>query len=240
MWIACTNRGTIEVAARAGLGALAFSFVDPGEAGKWVGTYYDLIRSEECVPLGHTVNPNIALVSSFSMHEDRGQAIRNGLEGFEFFRYAVNALVAHDARPGRSTLWDDFQRQRGDVTEQIVEKAMAQGDRYASTIGTPDDARRHLRALDAAGVDQVIFIQQAGQNRHDDICGSLEMFAKEVMPEFHAGEAERVAKKQRDLQPFVDAALGRKQWMRPLEDDEIPIVRASAAKAQVPDDGAAL
>jgi alkanesulfonate monooxygenase SsuD/methylene tetrahydromethanopterin reductase-like flavin-dependent oxidoreductase (luciferase family) len=236
MWIACTNRGTIEVAARAGLGALAFSFVDPAEAEHWVHTYYDLIRSEECVPLGHTVNPNLALVTSFSLHEDRAQAIRNGLEGFEFFRYAINALVAHDARPGRSTLWEDFQRERGDVTEQIVAAAMAKGDGYASTIGTPDDARRHLRAMEAAGVDQVIFVQQAGQNRHEDICASLEMFAAEVMPEFHEHEAERVARKTRELAPFVEAALARKDWMRPLTDDEIPIVRASVAKAQVPGD----
>jgi alkanesulfonate monooxygenase SsuD/methylene tetrahydromethanopterin reductase-like flavin-dependent oxidoreductase (luciferase family) len=234
MWIACTNRSTIEVAGRAGIGALAFSFVDPAEAEHWVHTYYDLIRSEECVPLGHTVNPNLALVTSFSLHEDRGEAIRKGLEGFEFFRYAINALVAHDAKPGRSTLWADFQRERGDVTEEIVAKAVAQGDSYASTIGTPEDARRHLRAMEAAGVDQVIFVQQAGQNRHEDICASLEMFAAEVMPEFHEHEAERVAKKDAELAPFVEAALARKQWMRPLEDDEIPIVKASVARAQVP------
>ena len=223
-----------DVAARAGLGALAFSFVDPDEAARWVTTYYDLIRSEECVPLGHAVNPNIALVTSFSLHEDRAQAIRNGLEGFEFFRYAINALVAHDARPGRSTLWEDFQRERGDVTEEIVAKAMTKGDEYASTIGTPDDARRHLRAMQAAGVDQVIFIQQAGQNRHEDICASLEMFAAEVMPEFHEREADRERAKREDLQRYMDAALARKEWMHPLEDDEIPIVKASVAKAQVP------
>ena len=237
MWIACTNRPTIEVAAQNGLGALAFSFVDPKDAEHWVRTYYDIIRSEACVPLGHTVNPNIALVTSFSMHTDRGTAIRNGLEGFEFFRYAINALVAHDATPGRSTLWEDFQTQRGDVTDKIVAKAEAMGDEYASAIGTPDDARRHLRQLQAAGVDQVIFIQQAGKNRHEDICTSLEMFAKEVMPEFHDGEAEREANKQRELAPFIEAALARKQRMRPLEDHEIPVVRASVAKAVVPSEG---
>jgi alkanesulfonate monooxygenase SsuD/methylene tetrahydromethanopterin reductase-like flavin-dependent oxidoreductase (luciferase family) len=60
MWIACTNRKTIEVAAENGLGALAFSFVDPAEAEHWVQTYYDIIKSDRCVPLGHTVNANIA------------------------------------------------------------------------------------------------------------------------------------------------------------------------------------
>src|SRR3954453_6241055 len=131
MWIACTNRTTIEVAARAGLGALAFSFVDPGDAKHWVDSYYGLIDSEECVPIGHSVNANVALVTSFSLHEDRGEAIRRGLEGFEFFRYALNALVARDTRPGRSTLWADFHRDRGDVTEEIVRNAVAMGDDYS-------------------------------------------------------------------------------------------------------------
>ncbi|MYJ85114.1 MAG: LLM class flavin-dependent oxidoreductase, partial [Acidimicrobiaceae bacterium] len=50
MWIACTNRTTIELAARRGLGALAFAFVDPAEARHWADVYYDIIRSDECVP----------------------------------------------------------------------------------------------------------------------------------------------------------------------------------------------
>ncbi len=237
MWMACTNRSTIEVAARAGLGALAFSFVDAGEAEYWVNTYYDIIKSEECVPIGHTVNANIALVTSFSIDHDRGEAIRKGLEGFEFFRYAINALVAHDAVPGRSTLWADFQQQRGDVTEGFVAAALAKGDRYASAIGTPEDARRHLRTMQSAGVDQVIFIQQAGENKHADICASLELFAAEVMDEFHAGEAERERAKEAELRPFVEAALARKVRMRALADHEIPVVRASVAKAVVPSDG---
>ena len=36
--------------------------------------------------------------------------------------------------------------------------------------------------------DQVILINQIGKNKHEDICQSLELFANEVMPEFHADE----------------------------------------------------
>jgi alkanesulfonate monooxygenase SsuD/methylene tetrahydromethanopterin reductase-like flavin-dependent oxidoreductase (luciferase family) len=233
MWMACTNRETIKVAARHGLGALAFSFVDPDEAKSWVDTYYDIVRSEECIPIGHTVNANIALVTGFSLHEHRGEAIRRGQEGFEFFAYALNALVARDQVPGRTTVWHDFQALRSpDSVERKVAAALAQGDDYASCIGTPDDAARYLRQMRDVGVDQVIFIQQAGRNRHADICASLELFAAEVLPEFAAGEADRRRRKVVDLAPFVEAALGRKQWMQPLADDEIPVVRASVAKAQ--------
>jgi len=233
MWIACTNRETIKVAARNGLGALAFSFIDPDEAKAWIDIYYDIIRSEECIPLGHTVNANIALVTGFSLHEDRREAISRGQEGFEFFGYALNALVAHDQVPGRTTVWQEFQERRSpDSVDRRVAAADAQGDDYANCIGTPEDARKYLRQMSDVGVDQVIFIQQAGRNRHQHICESLELFAAEVMPEFAAGEAQRQQRKTAELAPFVDAALARKNWMQPLADDEIPIVRASVARAQ--------
>ena len=94
MWMACTNRDTIRVAASRGVGALAFSFVDPEEARTWSRIYYDTIKSDACVPLGHSVNANIAMVSAFSVHPDRDTAVRRGQEGFEFFGYALAALVA--------------------------------------------------------------------------------------------------------------------------------------------------
>ena len=110
--------------------------------------------------------------------------------------------------------------------------AVAAGDDYSSCIGSPDDARRYLRDLADVGVDQVIFLQQAGRNRHADICSSLELFASEVMPEFAADEEARQAKKTDELAPFVEAALARKEWMQPLADEDIPVVEASVKKAQ--------
>ena len=232
MWIACTNRDTIKLAASLGLGALAFSFVNPDEARTWSEIYYDIIKSEACVPLGHTVNANIAMVSSFSIHKNRGEAIRRGHEGFEFFGYALNALVAHDTVPGRTNLWGEYLAKRGNRTEELVAEAAGEGVRSAG-IGTPDDMRAHLHALEEAGVDQVIFLQQAGRNKHDDICASLELFAQTVMPEFKAAVSAREAKKRAELKPFIEAALKRKKWMKPLADSEIPLVQASVKKAQI-------
>jgi alkanesulfonate monooxygenase SsuD/methylene tetrahydromethanopterin reductase-like flavin-dependent oxidoreductase (luciferase family) len=186
MWMACTNRETIRVAATHGLGALAFSFVDPAEAHKWAEIYYGTIRSDACVPLGHSVNASIAMVSSFSLHQDRAEAIRRGHEGFEFFGYAMNALVAHDTVPGRTNLWGEYLEKRGNRTEEMMLAGKLVG--AAGGIGTPEDMRAHLRAMQEAGVDQAIFLQQAGRNQHGHICEALELFAREVMPEFHARE----------------------------------------------------
>lgn len=232
MWMACTNRDTIRVAASLGVGALAFSFVDPEEARNWSEIYYGIIKSEECRPIGHDVNANIAMVSNFSLHEDREEAIRRGHEGFEFFGYALNALVAHDTVPGRTDMWGDYIKARGNRTQEVIDAAK-RAEAIATGIGTPDDMRAHLRAFQNAGVDQVIFMQQAGRNKHEHICQSLELFAKEVMPEFKAELAAREAKKQAELAPYIEAALKRKNWMKPLEDHEIPVVQASVKKAQV-------
>ena len=233
MWMACTNRDTIKVAASLGVGALAFSFLDPAEARTWSSIYYDIIRSNACVPVGHGVNANIAMVSAFSLHRDRAQAIRRGQEGFEFFAYAIQALVAQDTVPGRTRLWSDFIGKRGDRTDRLIAAAAEQHTFGAGGIGTPDDMRAHLRGFQDAGIDQVIFLQQAGRNRHEDICAALELFARAVMPEFKAEVDAREAKKAAELAPYVAAALKRKKRMRPLADDEIPVIRASVERAQV-------
>jgi alkanesulfonate monooxygenase SsuD/methylene tetrahydromethanopterin reductase-like flavin-dependent oxidoreductase (luciferase family) len=233
MWMACTNRETIKIAASLGVGALAFSFLDPDEARTWSSIYYGIIKSDQCVPVGHRVNANIAMVSAFSVHRDRAEAIRRGQEGFEFFGYAIQALVAQDTVPGRTRLWSDFIARRGDRTDRLIAAATDQHTFGQGGIGTPDDMRAHLKSFQEAGIDQVIFLQQAGRNRHEDICSSLELFAREVMPDFKADVEAREAKKAAELTPYVEAALKRKKWMRPLADHEIPVIRASVERAQV-------
>ena len=101
MWMACTNRDTIKVAASNGLGALAFSFIDEAEARTWSGIYYDIIKSDQCVPLGHSVNANIAMVSAFSLHADRARPPDAARKVLSSSATHISALVANDTVPGR-------------------------------------------------------------------------------------------------------------------------------------------
>jgi alkanesulfonate monooxygenase SsuD/methylene tetrahydromethanopterin reductase-like flavin-dependent oxidoreductase (luciferase family) len=231
VWVACSQRETIRMAARLGIGALTFAFVDPSEATSWVEEYYSIIKSEACVPIGHAINPNICMVSSFSCHHDRETAVQRGLEGFEFFGYALGSLYGFgEHKPGRTDLWKEFQEVR------MPQVAKETGDfRHALTagrggIGTPADLTAHLRKFEACGVDQVTFIQQAGLNQHAHICESLEIFAAEVMPEFKERGAEREEKKMRELAPYLEAAMERKVKMKALEDADIPTFVALGRK----------
>src|SRR5437016_14534277 len=70
LWVACSRRETIHLAATKGIGALSFSFIEPAEAKAWVDDYYATIQSEACVPGGFAVNPNVAVVLPFMCHRD--------------------------------------------------------------------------------------------------------------------------------------------------------------------------
>ena len=76
--------------------------------------------------------------------------------------------------------------------------------------------------MEDAGVDQVVFIQQAGANRHEDICESLELFAERVLPDFKERDAAQVARKNERLAKAIEKAEAQKPALTVL--GEIPVV----------------
>ena len=209
-WVACSSRDSLRYAARYGLGALTFAFVDANEAKFWVEEYYEIFE-KECEPLTQRVNPNIAMVSGFSCHDDEETAIARGLDGLRFFRFGLAHYYHNGSQiPGETDIWQLYKQTPQDPAEG------------RAGIGTPDQVREHLEIMEAAGVDQVVFIQQAGANRHEDICESLELFAERVLPDFKARDAEHVAKKNERFAEATERAEGRKPALTSL--DELPIV----------------
>ena len=78
--------------------------------------------------------------------------------------------------------------------------------------------------MEEAGVDQVVFIQQAGANRHEDIIESLELFAEKVLPDFKARDVARVKRKKERLAEAIARAEERRPTLTDLV--EIPVVDA--------------
>jgi len=77
-------------------------------------------------------------------------------------------------------------------------------------VGTPDQVREFLRRYEEAGVDQIIFVLQAGRNRHEHIMESLELFANEVLPEFKERDEAASAAKEKRMAPIIDKVMARK------------------------------
>jgi alkanesulfonate monooxygenase SsuD/methylene tetrahydromethanopterin reductase-like flavin-dependent oxidoreductase (luciferase family) len=222
LWVACSRRETIRLAAEKGIGALTFSFVEPEEAREWVDEYHAIIESDRCVPGGFAVNPRFAVVLPMMCARSEADAIERGIDGAHFFGYSLaHYYVFGEHHPGRTDIWEEFQHRRDDVgfARSIVTpdqgplgvKLVQDGlGSLRGAVGTPDQVRELVARYEKAGVDQIIFVLQAGPNRHEHIVESLELFGAEVLPEFaaRADDADRAIDER--LAPAVERALARR------------------------------
>jgi alkanesulfonate monooxygenase SsuD/methylene tetrahydromethanopterin reductase-like flavin-dependent oxidoreductase (luciferase family) len=176
------------MAGRRGMGALGFQFVSAEAAHAWVNAYYNSFVKRLDKITDYATNPNIAVVSGFMCCDSDEEALRKA-DGWTFFQFALRFYASHGpVEPGSVNLWEEY------LVWKETPKGQAQ--RRTGLIGSPDTLREKLRKFESSNVDQVILLNQAGNNRHEDICASLELFAQEVMPEFHAREPEHQKWKQ--------------------------------------------
>jgi luciferase family oxidoreductase group 1 len=185
LWVACSNIQTIADAGAWGMGALGFSFVSPEAARAWVHRYYNTLLHAPRRLADYAVNPNIAIVNGFMCAPTDAEAMELAA-GWTFFIFALSyyGRKGVDA-PGQGDLWREYQAWRG--TEK-AQAALRNG-----LIGSPETIRRKLRQFADAHVDQVILLNQAGKTGDQAIRDSLDLFAREVMPEFHARQPEQEA-----------------------------------------------
>jgi len=210
--MACSQLQTIAYAGTRGLGALGFQFVSAEAAHAWVHAYYNGITKRLDRLGDYVTNPNIALVSLFMCAKTDEEARRKA-DGATFFQFCLRFYGASQDRkrpaPGVVNMWEEYNQWKRDNRE-AADKALSGG-----LIGSPETIRRKLRKFASSHIDQVILLNQAGCNTHEDICESLDLFAREVMPEFHAQIPEHDAWKKRVL-------------AREIELDEIDTERFSA------------
>jgi alkanesulfonate monooxygenase SsuD/methylene tetrahydromethanopterin reductase-like flavin-dependent oxidoreductase (luciferase family)/putative sterol carrier protein len=246
LWVACSRRETIRLAAQKGVGALSFSFVEPEEAKAWVDEYHAIIESERCMPGGFAVNPQVACVLPMMCAPDEAQAIERGIDGAHFFGYSLaHYYVFGDHRPGRTNVYEEFLARRDEVgfARSIITadaaplgvRVLQQGlGSLRGAIGSPEQVRDLCRRYEAAGVDQLIFLMQAGRNAHEHICESIELFASEVMPEFAQRADEADARRAERFAPAIAAALARREPPRVADPDYsiAPVATGPAASSR--------
>jgi alkanesulfonate monooxygenase SsuD/methylene tetrahydromethanopterin reductase-like flavin-dependent oxidoreductase (luciferase family) len=253
VWVACSRRETIQLAARNAIGALGFSFFDPEEARRWVDAYYATL-AEEGVPIGDAINANIACVTTFMCHREEEQAIARGVEGANFLGYSLaHYYIFGRHRPATTDVWAEYQGRRAEAgyAPEAVRAAADNGDRLGAkvvdqgltglrgAVGTPEQVREYLRRYEECGVDQVILCSQAGRTRHEHVMESLELFAREVLPEFRERDERLCREKAKRLAPVLDAVTARKPAADhpplPSPEYEIPAIARSTADREASD-----
>ena len=150
--------------------------------------------------------------------------------GVAILKDGVPQLVLEEERYNRVKKTNKFPRQA--LTAAFAELKLGIGD--IDFITTPWDLRSLRRTFlgilgrrfplsltfllpssHTSQQNQIIFLNQAGKNPHEHICEGLELFAKEVTPEFHAAEvghqdwkrkvlSKEIVLDEIDTQPFRD------------------------------------
>jgi alkanesulfonate monooxygenase SsuD/methylene tetrahydromethanopterin reductase-like flavin-dependent oxidoreductase (luciferase family) len=204
LWVAASRRETTMVAGRLGMGSLGFGFETAEELGERAREYYRLVR-EECMPIGHAVNPALAVLNSFMIGDTDEQALERSAGGPGFFSYSLgyyyNPITGGRHQPGKTNVYRRYRdtapearaMQRGFVEEaeirrsepgEEVQRALYRAARTSGSIGTLDRVRKNLMRYEEQHLDTVIFVAQAGDRKHEHIMESIERFGKQVLPDF--------------------------------------------------------
>jgi len=83
--------------------------------------------------------------------------------------------------------------------EDEGQRALYRAGQRGGFIGSPAFIRDNLKRYEDAHLDAMIFVAQCGDRKHADVMESIELFAKEVMPEFQERH-EKVQRPWRECQ----------------------------------------
>jgi len=201
LWVACSQLETLAKCGEWGMGALGFQFVSADAAHAWVHAYYNAFVKRQKKLADYVSNPNLALVSFF-MCAPTDEEARARADGDTFFQFALRFYAAAPGRrrppAGTVNMWDEYQKWK-QANPDAHQAALRGG-----LIGSPETIRRKLRRFQSSNIDQVVLLNQAGRNTHEHICESLELFAKEVMPEFQEAHPKLLQWKQQVLNREID------------------------------------
>ena len=201
LWVACSQLETLAKVGEWGMGALGFQFVSADAAHAWVHAYYNAFVKRQNKLADYRTNPNIALVSFFMCAKTDEEA-RERADGDTFFQFALRFYAAAPGRrrppAGTVNMWDEYHKWK-----------QANPDAHAAAlrgglIGSPDTIRKKLRKFQSSNIDQVVLLNQAGRNTHEHMCESLELFAREVMPEFQGAHPELLKWKEKVLNREIE------------------------------------
>lgn len=206
LWVAASRRETTMLAARFGMGSLGFGFETPEELAERTNEYYRIVR-EECFPIGHAINPALAVLTTFMMGSSDEEALARSANGPAFFSHSLgyyyNPITGGKHQPGEKNLYDSFLETnrkantisaktgfikeediRKDEPKEEVQRALYRAARSGTAVGTVERVNDTLKTYEENNLDVMIFVAQCGDRKHEHIMESIELFGKELLPEY--------------------------------------------------------
>ena len=196
LWVAGTQPSTYAEAARKGLGILGFNATEPDEIAPAVRAYREAMP--ECNPVGGYPNHQVAsfaicnIDADYTAGRDKACAAArwyagdndSPLQQVRFSSLSGEYYEQQAAKGQKPGVRDSVLRRNN---EELIKDGLVIG-------GDVDSVCRGIERWVDLGLDQLLFMIQAGNTTHDDIMRALDMLGSKVLPRFK--EPATVAKVQ--------------------------------------------
>jgi alkanesulfonate monooxygenase SsuD/methylene tetrahydromethanopterin reductase-like flavin-dependent oxidoreductase (luciferase family) len=195
LFMACSKKETVKLAAEYGVGALVLGFAGIDE----VRGYRDLYRETAATRTGERLvssvtNDYFSSVLPTIVLDDGDAAFRIGARGQRFFAESLAHWYAGEPEPRADTEDDDnateIEHSRDRVVAKMHEANVPVTPLTTATFnvdhayGTADRAIRYVEALADLGVDEVHCMIQMGTIPHEVVMETIRQWGTYVIPRF--------------------------------------------------------
>jgi alkanesulfonate monooxygenase SsuD/methylene tetrahydromethanopterin reductase-like flavin-dependent oxidoreductase (luciferase family) len=181
MWVAAASPDTFVRAGNAGLGVLCFLIGKPANLVSRVQSYRDAIRGAE--PVGEFINEQVAGFTVTLCLDDAAEARAIGGPAALWYTAMLGTIVG-DWRGRCIPGYEYYSAMAQESSDQATRDLGSLLDDGTFCIGDPADCIRTIAKYEAAGVDQILCLMQAGRIPHEKIMRSIELFGEQVIPAF--------------------------------------------------------
>jgi alkanesulfonate monooxygenase SsuD/methylene tetrahydromethanopterin reductase-like flavin-dependent oxidoreductase (luciferase family) len=187
LWVAATSPESWHIAGQLGIGALGLTlFLTVGEVAEQIRTYKKAVQQAR--PVGRVVNDQVGAFTIVHCAESAAQARDNGGHdaALWYMRYAFQVLAARGRQAQQIGPYEEF-RKAHPIIGKVVDNTVKFEELDAEDmviVGDPDKCVRKLEKYQAAGIDRVLCLMQAGRIAPERVMESIRLFGKYVIPHF--------------------------------------------------------
>lgn len=195
LYLACTKRDTVKLAAKWGVGALVLGFAGADEI-RTMREIYDEALEERDSSGFVSDNPttHFSALCPTIVLDDRAEAFRIGARGQRFFAEAIMHwnLGTPPPDPGNDAddPFEEVAKSKERLVAKISEMQIPFTPNTTSTLnidhayGNSDDAIRYIEQLAEVGADEIMCIMQMGTVPHEAIMETIEAYGRTIIPYF--------------------------------------------------------
>ena len=136
--------------------------------------------------MGDFVNDNIMVVTNMVCMEDREEAFEVAVtSGMNYYTSLQMHWLDNIPKPDGFPVWPDL------IPEPTIDQIKKASEIGMVVVGDPDDCAKAVQRWVDIGADQLCFSPTTNNMSQDAIVASMELFGREVIPQFDTDPVHR-------------------------------------------------